>query len=266
MVADEVPAELVRLWRLPSESRLGRRAELDVDQVVQTAVDLADRDGVGGVTLAKVADALGVTKMALYRHVGSKDELFELMTDLAVGPAPQVSADAEQWRAGLRRWALAHRQTYLDHPWLVDLPISRPPRGPHVIDWMDALLRVLRETGLDWSTKSTVLNLVSGFVRQASAQARQLARGRSHTGLDQSQIEAHHGRTLAKLVEPERFPDAAQLFTSPLFEPEQAPQPPADDSSDRDDDFASSLELILDGIAVAIDRATSSDGTPPPDP
>lgn len=215
MTADEVSPELARMRRLSSESPLGRRAELDVDQVVRAAVELADRDGLDRVTLAKVAEALGVTKMALYRHVGSKDELFELMADLAAGPAPQLSADPDQWRAGLRQWALAHRRSYLDHPWLADVPISGPPRGPHVIDWMDALLRVLRGTGLDWPTKVAVLNLVSGFVRQASTQSRQLARGRRHTGLDQSQVEADYGRTMAKLV-----------------------------------------QVILDGIAVAVDSAT----------
>lgn len=84
---DKVPVGLARLWRLPTESRLGRPAELDVEQVVRAAVELADRDGLAGVTLAKVAKELGYTTMSLYRHVGSKEELLVLMGDAATGPA-----------------------------------------------------------------------------------------------------------------------------------------------------------------------------------
>ena len=61
---DSVPAPLRRLWGLSEPSRLGRRAALDVTLVVTAAVELADRDGLGGVTLPKVAQRLGVTGMS----------------------------------------------------------------------------------------------------------------------------------------------------------------------------------------------------------
>ena len=61
-LADEdAPIELRRLWRVAVASRLGRPAELDVTRVVQAAVELADRDGLSGVTLPKVAKAVGFT-------------------------------------------------------------------------------------------------------------------------------------------------------------------------------------------------------------
>ena len=107
MAAGEVPPALGRLWRMRSASRLGRPAELDVDQVVRAAVELADRDGLAAVTLSRVAKELDCTTMALYRHVGSKDELYVLMGDLAAGAPPAV--DTADWRDGLRQWALADR-------------------------------------------------------------------------------------------------------------------------------------------------------------
>jgi hypothetical protein len=57
MVEEELPGRLVRLWRLRSEPRLGRPAELDVERIVRTAVDLADRDGLAGATLPKTPDS-----------------------------------------------------------------------------------------------------------------------------------------------------------------------------------------------------------------
>ncbi|TDE60459.1 TetR/AcrR family transcriptional regulator [Nonomuraea mesophila] len=241
-----MPAPLRRLWRLSTGSHRGRPAGLDVDRVVRTAMELADRHGLPGATLPKVAETLGVTKMSLYRYVGSKDELFDLMADLATGPPPQISEQAG-WRAGVRQWMLANRQVYERHPWLSQLPITGPPRGPHAIGWMDAMLRALRGTGLDWRVKVGVLNLVGGFVRTVGAQEQQLAQGRRQTGLDLAQTERAYSGAMAALVDADRFPEAAQLFASDAFT-----SPPPDGASAG---FPFGMELILDGIELLIAKA-----------
>jgi AcrR family transcriptional regulator len=250
MTEEKVPDELSRLWRLPAESRLGRPAGLDVERVVRAAVELADRDGLGGVTLLKVARELGVTKMSLYRHVGSKGELFVLMGDLALGAAPEIGVEGG-WRDGLRQWAHANHAVYLRRPWMVYLPVSGPPGGPNAISWMDALLRVLRDAGLGWGTKVGLLSVLAGYVRQASVVTQQLEDGRREAGLDQVRVERDYGRALAGLVDPARFPDAAKLFASPVFmTPESGAGTPADE------EFLFGLELILDGVAATIENAS----------
>jgi AcrR family transcriptional regulator len=249
MAEEDLPDQLVRLWRLPIGPRLGRPAELDVDRVVGTAVALADRDGLSGATLPKIAAALDVTPMSLYRHIGSKDELLVLMGDLGFGPADIETGG--QWRADLRRWALAQLTVYRRHPWLTQLPISGPPRGPNAIDWMDAGLRALRDTNLDWSAKVGVITVVSGYVRQGYVLANQLEQGSAAAGLEQAQVEQNYGRDMAGLVDPARFPDAARLFAASIFEAQ-----PADDET-ADPDFTFGLELILDGVAAAVLDAPS---------
>ncbi|MFD5174687.1 TetR/AcrR family transcriptional regulator [Nocardia sp. NPDC058379] len=245
MTPDEaMPADLGRLWRLPAPARLGRPAELDVDTVVRTAVDLADRGGLDEVTLAKVASALGFTKMALYRHVGSKDELFELMSDHALGPAPDPTAAPGRWRDGLRQWAHALLAAYAAHPWVPQLPIAGPPRGPNAVGWLDAALRPLAATGLDWGTKVGIVMLVSMHVRQASLLTQQLSDGRAGTGLSEAQVNQNYGSALARLVDAQRYPEAARLFAAPLF---RSPPNAPDDS-----DFTFGLELILNGVAAEI--------------
>ncbi|WP_329059837.1 TetR/AcrR family transcriptional regulator [Amycolatopsis sp. NBC_01480] len=249
----KVPAVLARLWRLPAGPRLGRPAELDVDRVVRAAVDLADRDGLDGVTLLKVAQELGVTKMSLYRHVGSKGELFGLMADFATGAPPEI--DAPDWREEARQWARAHRDIYRRRPWMVHLPVSGPPGGPHAIGWMDTLLRVLRGTGLDWATKVSVLNLLGGYVRQSALVTQQLAEGRRDSGREQAEIEQDYGRSLIHLVDHNRFPDAAELFASTLFE---APGAAAGDTDPGGREFEFGLDLILDGLAATIARVSAA--------
>lgn len=48
---------------------------LSVGRIVTAAIELADADGLGAVSMARVATRLGFTTMSLYRHVHSKDEL-----------------------------------------------------------------------------------------------------------------------------------------------------------------------------------------------
>jgi AcrR family transcriptional regulator len=250
MAEEKLSPELARLWRVATGSRLGRPASLDVDRVVRAAVDLADREGLVGVTLPKIASELGFTTMALYRHVGSKEELFGLMRDHAYGLAPDFSSDGEGWRDELRQWAHATAQVIRQHPWLAYLPVSGPPSGPNAIGWMDAGLRVLRDTGLGWGKKVGIVVLLSGYVRSASQLTLELEEGRRGSGRDQTQVEREYGRTLAKLVDPDRFPEAAKLFAAGAFE--SPPEPAADQP---DPDFVFGLELILDGVAAAIDAA-----------
>ncbi|MEV0195595.1 TetR/AcrR family transcriptional regulator [Nonomuraea sp. NPDC050691] len=249
MTSENVPAVLRRLWRVPEpseSSRLGRPATLDVDLVVAAAVEIADSDGLGGVTLPKVAKSLGVTGMSLYRHVGSKEELLTLMTDHAVGMPPAL--DADDWREGLRRWAFAQRAVYRRRPWLTRVPISGPPSGPNQIAWTEAALAIMSRTGLDWAHRVGVLSVIGGYVLQSVRQHSDLAEGRART---QGQADAarDHARALVRLVDPERFPETAQLFSA-LF---QAPPPTTSEEAAADADFALGLELILDGVAVRIE-------------
>ncbi|WP_410819643.1 TetR/AcrR family transcriptional regulator [Micromonospora sp. 050-3] len=246
---DFVPAPLRRLWGMSESSRLGRPASLDVKAVVEAAVGIADQDGLDGVTLPKVAKSLGFTSMSLYRHVGSKDELLTLMADAALGPPPNI--DAPDWREGLRIWASAHRAVLQRRPWLTRVPVAGPPSGPHQIAWMEAALAIMSGTLLDWAHKVGAMSLISGYVVQSVRQFSELAEGRAE-GQGQADAERDYGRALARLVNPDRFPEAARLFSSTLFE---APPSAIPDAAIADADFSLGLELILDGIAVRIARA-----------
>ncbi|WP_190818866.1 TetR/AcrR family transcriptional regulator [Saccharopolyspora pogona] len=242
MDGEAVPARLRRLWRVPVTSRLGRPAELDVDQVVHAAVDLADQHGLLGVTLPKTAKELGFTTMSLYRYVGSKDELFVLMQDFAIGAPPEIAAD--DWCDGLREWAKAERRITHRHPWMAQLPVSEPPTGPNQIAWLETALRVLRPTKLDWPQKMGVIMLLSGYVRHSTELSEELETGRGD--IDEPEATRRYGASLAKLIDPETFPEVAEMLTAGLFE--ASPGPGEDPAEDRD--FTFGLDRILDGVAA----------------
>lgn len=94
-----------------SDSRTKRRP-LTTEIVVDTAAQLADRDGLDAVTLTQVARELGTSQPALYRHVAGYDELIralglrgreilaQRLIDAAVGYAGDdaIAAMARAWR------------------------------------------------------------------------------------------------------------------------------------------------------------------------
>ncbi|MGK4065177.1 TetR/AcrR family transcriptional regulator [Rothia sp. HC945] len=249
MTDGQVPGFLQRLWRLqPVESQRGRRPTLDVETVVNTAVQLADSDGLDGATLSKVAEELGVTPMSLYRYIGSKYELLQLMLDAAgvpQGPAPITSG----WRDGLRLWALDLWSLYQDRPWLPRVPIYRAPSGPNQIAWLERGLAQLACSKLGWEEKLAILTLLSGYVRQSALLHNELEQGRD-PGQSQSEGEREYGQALYQVVSSGQFPHTSAMLRSGALghEPEQ------DDESNRG--FLDGLEVIFDGIAVRIAAAS----------
>ena len=239
-----VPDFFRRLWRLPEvPHRMGRKATLDVETVVSTAVRLADEGGLDAATLPKVAEELNVTAMSLYRHVGSKHEMLLLMMDAASEPCAPRADEPSGWREGLRRWAVDLWLLYRERPWIPHVPIHRAPSGPHQIAWLERGFEQLAATGLSWQDKLAALTLLSGFVRQSALLQQELKAGRG-PGKPQSDSEREYAEVLQGLVDAERFPQTSAMLASEALSAEA----PGRDEADHD--FVTGLETVLDGLAV----------------
>jgi AcrR family transcriptional regulator len=118
--------------------------------------------------MQRVAARLGTATMALYRHVPSKGALVALMVDAAIGPPPELAAEAD-WRAGLTSWARANRDVLLAHPWLPPLVTAPRVLGPNELAWAERALGVLAAAGLPPRRLVDVLLVINSYVRGASA-------------------------------------------------------------------------------------------------
>ena len=120
-------------------------ATLTRERILATALRVADRDGLGGASLRRVAEELGVTPMALYRHVAGKEDLLDGMADLLYAELGEP-APADDWWADLVALARATRRSVLAHPSAVSL-FSRPIAGPNGQRLAGRLLGALRRAG-----------------------------------------------------------------------------------------------------------------------
>src|SRR4029453_8191950 len=114
------------LWGVSGTGRRGPKPRRSVEEVVSAAIALADAEGLGALSMRRVAEAVGVSPMSLYTYVPSKAELVDLMFDRALGASADPDDSVVGWRAKLtfiarQRWALVER-----HPWFLDLALHRP--------------------------------------------------------------------------------------------------------------------------------------------
>lgn len=245
MTDDAVPDFFRRLWRMPeAPQRRGRKSSLDVAGVVNVAVELADDGGLEAATLPKVAGELDVTAMSLYRHIGSKHELLQLMMDAASEP-PASPPVASGWREGLRLWAFDLWALYQRRPWLPQVPIYRAPSGPNQMAWLERGLAQLTSTPLDAKGKLSALTMLSGFVRQSALLHRELEEGRE-SGQDKADSERAYGEALLRILTTESYPNVSAVLASGALGEDPR------EGGEVDRDFIGGLEMILDGLSVQI--------------
>lgn len=119
---------------------------LSKDRVVTEAIRLADRDGVTGLTMRRLAGAMGAGAMSLYHYVANRDELLDAMIDVVFDEITLPPTDLD-WQAAIRRKATSAQQVLRRHPWAIGLLESRTSPGPANLRHHEAVTACLRRAG-----------------------------------------------------------------------------------------------------------------------
>lgn len=250
-----LPVSIERAWGLRARPAKGPRPGLSLERIVDAAVGIAAAEGLGGVSMGRVAKELGASTMSLYRYVAAKDELYVLMQEAALGPPPPLPAleEGAGWRAALGQWAGAQRRVFHAHLWMLRVPVAGPPVSPHSVAWWEQGLQALEGTGLEPGEQLSVLMLVSGFVRNEALVRGDLdaaAAAVGARGVPAEEVRERYARTLSRLVDPERHPALSRLAATGSM---GAPRDP-------DHDFRFGLDTVLDGIDVLVRARTRPPG------
>ncbi len=94
---------------------MARPRQVDRSSVLTASLAIADADGLDAVTMRAVADRLGVTPMALYRHVKDKSDLLDGVVERLLDEIPAPAED-QPWDEQLRSMGTALRATARRHP------------------------------------------------------------------------------------------------------------------------------------------------------
>jgi AcrR family transcriptional regulator len=226
---DATSRSLALLWGTDERPARGPKPVLSLDAVVRAAIAVADADGLGSLTMTRVAERLGVTTMAIYRYVPGKEELIDLMNDHALGPPP--AAGAGTWRTKMARWARVSLSRFQGRQWLLETAPRRVPIGPNWLGWLDAGLWALEQSGLPPHEMIAAVMLVDGHVRATA----ELSSGPAAT----ERWARDFGRVLSTVGGDPRFPALTQFVAAKGFG--RAP-------TNAESPFEFGLERILDGI------------------
>jgi AcrR family transcriptional regulator len=166
----EFDAALELLWTAPKVKTRGPKPVHALGDVLDAAIRVADSEGLDAVSMQRLAQELGFTKMAVYRYVPGRSELIALMTDRAIGRPSSISK-GKSWREKMEGWALAVFSVFLAHPWGLEATTGRRMPGPLEIAWVETGLAILAETGLDGLNRLDVLAVITGHLRFMASQA-----------------------------------------------------------------------------------------------
>jgi AcrR family transcriptional regulator len=208
-----------------------RRQPLSRDRVLEVAMALADRDGLGSLSMRKLGQELGVDAMALYRHVRGKDDLYDGIIDRIVGEIERPPRTGE-WKTDLRAQVMAARQVMLRHPWARRVFEARGTGGVAVIGYIESILAILRDGGFSLDLAHHALHVLDsrifGFNQDLFDDS-----GRAEPSPDVAEL---FGPAMAAA-----YPRVTELAMSVSHDGVLG-------ACDDDIEFAFGLDLILDGF------------------
>ena len=240
-----LPESVELAWGLRERPGKGPRRALTLEGIIEAAVRVGSAEGLEGVSMSRVAAELGVSTMALYRYVPSKNDLLTLMADQVMGGPPELPGPEAGWREALTAWVHALRAALRRHAWLLRVPITGPPVMPNNVLWMEAGLRAMRGMDLPSGQRISALILLSNFVRAEVILSHDLESAFRESGTSEEEVISDYGAMLSRLAGSDRFPELAAIVAEGVFSGE---------TGEPDEDFTFGLEVLLDGLEALVRR------------
>jgi AcrR family transcriptional regulator len=133
-------------------------------QILDEALALADEQGLAAISMRAVARRMGLTSMALYPYVGTKEDLLDgLVGRLVADLIPEPGASAG-WRERLRAVARAARALASAHPGAYPLLMTRPSVTPDALRVVDLVYAALLDAGVPEPDVPRLERMLSTFV------------------------------------------------------------------------------------------------------
>ena len=222
--------------RSPQAAERTRPTGLTQREIVAAAVRIADADGLPLVTMRRVADSLGVSTMALYRHVPNKADLTLLMADSVFAGARLPEVPMTAWRRRLDAAARLFWAVFSRHPWAAEVfSISRPQVMPNVLSLAEWSLSTLRAMGFDSHDMLCAHISLFAHVRGMALARLAEAQAEQDTGMSADDWMRHHDRALQRWADSPAHPGFGRVMREPF-------------DFDLDTVFEYGLERLLDGL------------------
>lgn len=220
-----------------------------VDDVVRTAMTVADAEGLGGLSMRRIANDLGIPTMSLYRHVRSREELLTRMLDAVYASAPLPDPLPDGWRARAEVCARTMWGAFQRHPWAAHvMSMTRPQVVPHGLAHTEAMLSAfagIPGRPLDLDTRMHLAVSVFQLVRGLGTGIEPAVLAQKDDGLTGEEWMDRSLPALQAAADPRRYPHVAAATST-------------DVDLTLDTLFEFGLARLLEGYAVFLGEAPSA--------
>jgi AcrR family transcriptional regulator len=219
----------------------GVRRPPAVDDVVRTAMVVADAEGLGGLSMRRIATDLGIPTMSLYRHVRSREDLLVRMLDAVYAESPLPDPLPDHWRARAEACARTMWGAFQRHPWAAHvMSMTRPQVLPHGMAHTEALLAAfgaIPGRPLDLDTRMHLAVSVFQLARGIGVSIEPTLLAQQDSGLTDEEWTDRALPDLRAVADPRRFPQIAAATSTEI-------------DLTLDSLFEFGLARLLDGYAV----------------
>jgi AcrR family transcriptional regulator len=227
------------IWARPEPRGRGPAATLSLDQIAETALAIADAEGLEAVSIRRIARELRSGAMSLYHYFDSRDELLELMADRIAAEMLVPGDLSSDWRTALTAIAKQSRQAFSRHPWLHAALHERLRVTPNLMRHIEQSAQAvagLAEQGVDPALLTTIVAAVDDYtIGYSIREGVSVAPAERARGIEDALRDPH----LRPLLDSGEFP----LLSSALEGGLELP------GGDR---FEQGLDWLLDGFAAQL--------------
>ena len=124
------------------------RVRLTRERIARAGLALADRDGVDGLSMRRLAEKLGVGTMTLYGHFRDKRDLLDAVNDAAIAEA-ELPRLRGSWRQRIQQLIAHSRELFSRHPCVVEIWARQPVLGTGALRWVETGLETLEQAGFE---------------------------------------------------------------------------------------------------------------------
>ncbi|MET9116336.1 TetR/AcrR family transcriptional regulator [Streptomyces longwoodensis] len=221
------------IWMRPEREARGPVPAYSRERIAEVAIALADGEGIEAVTMRRIAKELGTGAMTLYRYLPTKEDLYAVVIDQALGYEPQEPTG--DVRADLATFARRYRETLRRHPWLAHAVASRPVMGPNMLRGNERDLALVDGRGLGIDEMMQVVNLIRHWVTGATQSETAEREAALRSGMDRRTWQQRMGPYIRELLATGRFPYLDRMVREARY-------------PSRDERFETGLAVLLDGI------------------
>jgi AcrR family transcriptional regulator len=153
-----------------SRSRRERPAKpaLSREWIISTTIDIMLSEGLDKATMRRVAQSLDTGPASLYVYIANTAELHSAVLDELIGTL--IVSSSGSWSERLERLLDEYRELLFTYPGLAKSALAIRPSGPHSLIFIDSLLGLLLEGGMESARAAWAVDLLMLYVTANAAE------------------------------------------------------------------------------------------------